>query len=258
MNVIELLQSLSTELAELPRGDEGRLDRLRRRADMVIRKVFGEKSRYLKDLGEINFYPMIAPASDDYVAYSWTSGAQQFKNLIDTMIEELTLSSPSTPETAAATTVSPAWPRVFVVHGRDEEMKQAVARVLERLGLVPVILHEQPNRGRTIIEKFTEYANTGFAVVLLSGDDFAYSQKEDPAKARPRARQNVILELGYFLGRLGRERVFTLYREVSSFEIPSDYSGVVFTALDAAGRWQFDLVRELRAAGYQLDANKIL
>lgn len=146
--------------------------------------------------------------------------------------------------------------RVFIVHGHDEEMKQAVARTLEKVGLEPVILHEQPNQGKTIIEKFSEYASSSaFAVVLLSPDDMAYPRGGEPEKARPRARQNVILELGFFLGKLGRERVFVLYKEAPGFEIPSDYAGVLYTQYDSIGHWKFDLARELKATDYDIDLN---
>ena len=92
-----------------------------------------------------------------------------------------------------------------MVHGHDEETKQSVARTIERLGLESVILQEQPNQGRTIIEKFEDYADVGFAVVLLTEDDLGASNKE-PQNLRPRARQNVVFELGFFVGRLGRAR----------------------------------------------------
>jgi hypothetical protein len=119
---------------------------------------------------------------------------------------------------------------IFIVHGHDEEMKQSVARVLSILGLKPIILHEQPNEGKTIIEKFEKNSNVGFAVILLSPDDFAYSVKStDPEKDRKhQARQNVILELGYFVGNLGRSKVFSLKRD--SVELPSDFHGVVYTS----------------------------
>jgi predicted nucleotide-binding protein len=133
-----------------------------------------------------------------------------------------------------------------------------VARTLARLDLEPIILHEQPNRGRTIIEKFEDYADVSFAVVLLTPDDMGYAASEDPSTARARARQNVILELGFFLGRLGRERVVALYTGDETFEKPSDYEGVLFIPVDTSGRWQFDLVRELAACGIEVDANKIV
>ena len=148
--------------------------------------------------------------------------------------------------------------KVFIVHGHDETMKEAVARALVKLDLEPVILHEQPNKGRTIIEKFSDYADVGFAIVLLSGDDFAYAKDSDVDNKKSRARQNVILELGYFIGKLGREHVLPLYKEEPDFEIPSDYSGVLFTSFDNKGMWQLNLVKELKACGFEVDANKLL
>ena len=73
-----------------------------------------------------------------------------------------------------------------------------------------------------------------------------------------RARQNVIFELGFFIGKLGRNRVLVLYQEEENFEMPSDYSGVLYTPYDSSGRWQFDLIKELKACGYDVDANKLL
>lgn len=148
-------------------------------------------------------------------------------------------------------------PKVFIVHGHDQEMRESVARALEKLGLDPIILHEQPNKGRTIMEKFTDYGDVGFAVVLLSPDDMGYAKNENPENAKARARQNVILELGFFIGKLGRDRVVAIYRLHPSFEMPSDYSGVLYTPYDDSGQWRFKLVTELQAAGYAVDANKL-
>lgn len=148
--------------------------------------------------------------------------------------------------------------KVFIVHGHDEEMKQVVARTLTSLELDPVILHEQSNQGRAIIEKFEDYSNVPFAVVLLSPDDMGYRSDEPSGNAKPRARQNVILELGFFIGRLGREHVFTLLRGDQDFEIPSDYSGVIYERYDGAdGAWRLRLVKELQSLGYDVDANKL-
>ncbi|HUF53541.1 MAG TPA: nucleotide-binding protein [Dehalococcoidia bacterium] len=130
--------------------------------------------------------------------------------------------------------------------------------MLGTLDLDPVILHEQPNKGRTIIEKFEDFSDVGFAVILLTGDDMGYLVAKGPDSARPRERQNVILELGFFLGRLTRARVVALYSPDPPLELPSDYDGVLFVPLDAAGAWKLELVRELRAAGIDVDANKLL
>ena len=145
--------------------------------------------------------------------------------------------------------------KVFIVHGHDEEMKQTTARVLSKLGLEPIILHEQPNEGKTLIEKFEKHADVGYAVVLLSPDDMAYMKSKSSKNARPRARQNVILELGYFVGKLGRARVFPLYRKGSDLELPSDFAGIVYNEYEPNGSWQFDMVKELKACGYDVDAN---
>lgn len=153
--------------------------------------------------------------------------------------------------TASGTVTGPVQQskKVFIVHGRDEEMKSAAARLIAQCGLEPIILHEQPNKGRTIIEKFADYADVGFAVVLLSPDD----EMNDGSR---RARQNVILERGYFLGKLGRMRVAALFRNAENFEIPSDFAGVLYTEYDGGG-WRYAIAKELRAAGFAVDLNAI-
>jgi predicted nucleotide-binding protein len=143
--------------------------------------------------------------------------------------------------------------RVFVVHGHDSGPREAVARHLERMGFEPVILHEQANLGKTVIEKFESYADVGFAVVLLTPDDVGGAKD---GSQKPRARQNVILELGYFIGRLSRERVCAL--KTGDLELPSDILGIVWTDLDTAGAWKVNLAKELSAAGYEIDWNKVM
>jgi predicted nucleotide-binding protein len=157
--------------------------------------------------------------------------------------------------------VSPAPPhpantkKVFIVHGHDDVLKNALARFLQRIGLTPVILHEQPNRGRTIIEKFIDHSDVGFAVVLLTPDDKGGIATANSKELEFRARQNVVMELGFFLGILGRERVAAIYDE--RVEMPSDYKGVLFLPYDKAGMWQHSLIKEIKAAGIPVDANKL-
>lgn len=146
--------------------------------------------------------------------------------------------------------------RVFLVHGHDEAALHNVARFLEQLEQDVVVLREQPNKGRTIIEKFEDYSDVGFAVVLLTADDRGRAADDDAGEMQLRARQNVILELGYFLGRLGRKRVCALYQE--GIDIPSDYSGVLYVPLDANGGWRLLLAKELNAAGLPIDMNKAM
>ena len=104
----------------------------------------------------------------------------------------------------------------------------------------------------------TEKSNKGFAIVLLSADDFAYSVAQKPEEGKLRARQNVIFELGYFIGKLGRSRVVALVQPLDNFEFPSDYQGVIFIPYDKEGNWKFSVLKELKASDYTVDANKIL
>ena len=139
---------------------------------------------------------------------------------------------------------------IFLVHGHDEVLKLEVARLLENVTAEEVtILAEQANRGRTVVEKLEQYSRVKFAVVLLTPDDRVASG--DSRKPHGRARQNVILELGLFLGLLGRDRVCALYK--LGVEIPSDYSGVLFIEADDRGAWKLDLLRELEAAEIAVD-----
>lgn len=146
--------------------------------------------------------------------------------------------------------------KVFIVHGHDSLAKIEVARTLEKLKLEAIVLHEQPNEGKTIVEKFEGNASqVGFAVVLLTPDDEGHP-KNKPDSKKDRARQNVILELGYFSGVLGRSKVCVLYK--GNIEIPSDYLGVVYVSMDEAGAWKFSLAKELKEAGLTIDLNDLV
>jgi len=149
----------------------------------------------------------------------------------------------------------PSSNKVFIVHGHDEAALQGLARFLEKLGLDAIVLMEQPNRGRTIIEKFEDSAtDVGFAVVLLTPDDLG--GKSSDAEQSSRARQNVIFELGFFAGKLGRGKVCLLRK--GAVEMPSDLFGIVYTDLDQAGAWKLRLVAELKAAGLDFDPARAL
>lgn len=147
----------------------------------------------------------------------------------------------------------PASRKVFIVHGHDEGARETVARFLERIGLEVIILHEQANQGRTIIEKVVAHGDVGFAVVLLTPDDEGCIKGGVP---EPRPRQNVLLELGYFIGRLGRDKVCALKR--GTLELPSDFAGVVWETMDSGGGWKQRLARELEAAGHDIDWNNVM
>lgn len=214
-------------------------DKWCRDAEVGIRHTFGDGSTHVQEFQnavrssaesvEVLFSSMI-----DEVRYYWEDDAQ------------------TRPTQAMKTSDIEITNEVFVVHGRDEGAKDTVARFLWQLELEPIVLHEQPNQGRTIIEKFEDYAQVGFAVALLTPDDECVSQDGD-GTPRYRARQNVIFELGYFIGKLGRNRTCALI--MGDVEIPSDYDGVLYVRMDEGGAWKQQLVGEMKSAGLAIDAN---
>jgi len=142
---------------------------------------------------------------------------------------------------------------VFIVHGHDDLQKINVARFLEKIGLETIILHEQASKGMTIIEKIEEYTNVGFAIVLYTSDDKGNSNgKVSLGELNNRARQNVVFEHGYLIAKLGRRRVIPLV--AGDLELPSDVSGIVYIG---DKNWELDVAKEIRAAGINIDMNKI-
>jgi len=139
----------------------------------------------------------------------------------------------------------PARQAAFIVHGHDETAKEMVTIFLEALDVEPIILHKQANQGRTVIEKFEENSGVPYAIVLLTPDDVGRSMQEQ--SARHRARQNVVFEMGFFMGKLGRQRVACLRK--ADVEIPTDISGVVYIDFDSNNEWQRQLRKELKGAG---------
>jgi predicted nucleotide-binding protein len=145
--------------------------------------------------------------------------------------------------------------KVFIVHGHDELAKTEVARFIEKLNLTAVILHEQANSGKTIIEKIEEYSNVGFGIVLYTPCDIG-SNKDNKENLKFRARQNVIFEHGFLIGKIGRNNVCALVKD--ELEKPNDISGVVYIPMDYHKAWQLALAKEMRNAGYDIDMNLVI
>ena len=145
--------------------------------------------------------------------------------------------------------------KVFIVHGQDDLARLEVSSFLSKLGLEPIVLHEQASSGSTIIEKIEKYTDVGFGVVLYTPCDTGAKQTVEP-DYRPRARQNVVFEHGYLIGKLSRKNVCALVK--GDVETPNDISGVVYVPQDAAGAWKLMLAKELKSSGYNIDMNKAL
>lgn len=156
--------------------------------------------------------------------------------------------------------------KVFVVYGHNDALRIEVSRTIEQLGLIPIVLQEQEDFGNTIIEKFEAHASDiGFAVVLLTADDLGVSRKDlakeekeksFKAEYKPRARQNVVFEMGYFIGKLDRAHVFELLED--GVEKPGDLDGILYTSVDVEGMWKIRLAKRLKALGYLVNLDKII
>jgi predicted nucleotide-binding protein len=144
--------------------------------------------------------------------------------------------------------------KVFIVHGHDIYAKSEMARTLERGGFEAIILHEQASAGKTVIEKIEDNTDVAFAVVLYTPCDVGRAKEGKIDDERSRARQNVVFEHGYLIGKLGRERVCALVKD--DIETPGDISGVVYITMNDAGAWKMELAKEIKNAGLQVDMNK--
>ena len=252
----ELIKDLIRRANELPVRDDVQLTALRARVRMVLNNVFEDEekiNRYEDEVNfKINFYPILGGGDNSYRYNVWNEGQAKLLELLKVIEEDYLISVDNKKPVHNAFS-----DRIFIVHGHDKGMRESVARIISRLGLSPVILHEQANLGKTIIEKFEDEASdVGFAVVLLSPDDEGRERGKE--ELRPRARQNVVFEHGFFFAKLGRSRVVALYRDEEGFEKPSDVDGVLYVPYDDAGAWKIDLVRELQACGYEVSADDIV
>ena len=214
-------------------------------ARFLIHK-FGERSYEYREFQKINFQAIVLDGFFDVKACN--DGLNQAAAILSIYLDDLKEEQNRPEETLQLRKFD--FSKVFIVHGHDGELKQSVARIIEKQGLEAIILSEQANQGRTIIEKFEDYSDVGGAICLFTADDIGKAKKE--ASDNSRARQNVVLETGYFMGKLGRSHVVILAD--SGIEMPSDLSGVVYTN---TSNWQVDLLRDLKAMGYTVDLNKL-
>ena len=236
--------------------DSQEFTKWRRDTRVAIENIFGKNSSQSTEFGHIIFRghsPSNLVRRDAY-----THGLERAEAILQSMIDEIEEYWPDGDQAQNPAQVPQIQKQantnqVFIIHGRDTVTRDLIAGILRRLELEPVILQEQPDRSRTIIEKFEDYAQVGFAIALFTPDDFGGLEGDDP---QSRARQNVVFEFGYFIGKYGRERVRALVK--GNIEIPTDYSGVTNILLDNSDGWKFHLARELKSAGFDVDANRLL
>jgi predicted nucleotide-binding protein len=242
----EKLALLQQQIDDANEGSPAEFSVWRQKTEVVLRNVVGDANPLYESFRKIHYSPIVWSPDTPRSRFgeAQAAGVRQAIAILNAAKLEVEISG-GTPEPVDRSMTTGH--KIFIVHGTNDARKHEVARFLRALtGYEPTILHEQANGGRTIIEKFEDHAaDTAYAVVIASGDDIGRERSKDSDQPRP--RQNVVFELGFFFGSLGRNKVALLYEE--GVERPSDTDGIVRISLDEAGGWKAILARELQEAG---------
>lgn len=217
----------------------------------LITRTFGDPSENLSSYYSAE-HPcsMYVGMSDEEWEQMHQEGLMHIKTLFQGFIDQLEVFADSGELQELKREINNLSKNIFVVHGHDSQAKSDLALILTRLGFNPIVLHEQPNEGMTLIEKLEKYSDVGYAFILLTPDDVG-NKKDNKGSMLPRARQNVVFEFGLFVGKLKRNRVCCLL--TGDVEKPSDLEGLVYLPFNlSVHEIQLDIVKELRAAGYNV------
>ena len=253
MTDYEKLKQIIDEIPELISANiassDPKFQAWKTKTERFLIKKYGTDSFEHTQFAKTNFsLALYTPGTPEYeFVAACQRGLRKTEAIFQTYLDEMAEKSEDTKNTDHPLNYS----KIFIVHGHDGELKEAVARIIEKQGIDAVILFEQANQGKTIIEKFEDYSYVGGAVCLFTADDLGKSKDADDDCFR--ARQNVVFETGYFIGKLGRDHIVILADE--DIEMPSDLSGVVRTNTD---NWKFELLKELKTMGYEIDLNRLL
>lgn len=255
MDLARKVEVLDKQVTDAKNGYPNDFETWRTATEVALRTVMGAESPLLAQFQKVRYSPQAWYGGMDTSGYR-PAGVKKVIAILEGAKSELALREEleqvvQTDESPDEKATAAEQGRVFIVHGHDEARKHELFRVLHDItGTKPIILHEQPSGGRGILEKLEAYAaSAGFAVALLTADDLG--RAKDANDEAPRARQNVVLEAGYFAGRLGRARVVLLYE--TGVELPSDLDGIVYVPLDPAGAWKMKLAHELASEGLNVD-----
>lgn len=218
----------------------------------LIQRTFGDPSENLSSYYSAE-HPgsMYVGMSDEEWEQLHQDGLMHIRTLFEGFIDQLEVFVVDRKLPEGKPKISKLSRNIFVVHGHDSQAKSDLALILTRLGFNPIVLHEQPNEGMTLIEKLERYSDVGYAFILLTPDDIG-NKKDLKENLLPRARQNVVFEFGLFVGKLRRNRVCCLL--TGNVEKPSDLEGLVYIPFNySIHEVQLDIIKELRAAGYEVN-----
>lgn len=249
-----IIDEIDKLISDNIRSSDSKFQAWKMKSERFLISKYGKDSLEYKSFKKTYFCPLVWCGTDEEQenmdAIRWCrDGLESCKAIFETYLEDIEEENKSANQIPirGQTIINN---KIFIVHGHDGELKQSVARIIEKQGIEAIILSEQANQGRTIIEKFEDYSDVSGAICLFTADDFGRAKSDETEQTR--ARQNVVLETGYFMGKLGRNRTVILADK--GIEIPSDLSGVVYTDTTS---WQIDLLKDLKAMGYTVDFNKL-
>lgn len=237
------------------------IQRLQQKVETIFPLAVKDYQSKIDKFLEINFYPYFYSSGDNTKNEwdSFLSGKREAIDFIQGLIESNEILNSIEGTSFEEETTQEIQPKnkneVFIVHGHDDALKEKVARFIENLNLKAIILHEQSDRGRTIISKFADHSDVGFAIVLYTpcdvGRPIKLNDHGEPYAERNRARQNVIFEHGFFAAKLGLENVIALKK--GDVEIPNDLAGVIYKEYDEGGLWKYQIAKELDESGYEIN-----
>ncbi|KJS07661.1 MAG: hypothetical protein VR77_00275 [Flavobacteriales bacterium BRH_c54] len=243
--LINKLSEIFTELEKLKEGEGYTFNRIVNRIKSISLKHFSQSS-YASDIEKI-----LRKVNDSF------SGLKdrhiiELMGVVQIMIDDLELSPNTSSAKINAKPIESKLDKskVFIVHGHDDALKNEIARFIDQLGLKPIILHEQPSSSKTIIEKIEDYSNVGYGIVLYTPCDEGAKKGEE---LKGRARQNVVFEHGFLIGKIRRENVCAIIKD--NVEKPNDISGIVY--IHYSGNWKMDLIQELKKSGYEVNAEQL-
>lgn len=261
-NMLQEFENLLQEIESIKLRDYTHVTKCISKAKSLVRRLLPSSSHndFKSEIDNITFSPRIAFAgqSESVGDNVFQDGIAEFKGIVENIRDEYVMLQKIKNPTSEKKRTNQNLKDIFIVHGHNKEMIASTARLIEKIGLNPIILKETADKGRTLIEKFEEESKVDYAIVLFSGDDKFYKMNDKgelEETVYSRTRQNVILEFGYFIGKLGRKHVLVLYKPDDTFEFPSDIDGVIYK--EYKNGWVFEIAKELRTFGFDIDMNNL-
>lgn len=261
----KLIQDIFEETQNLEYTNNKKLDFFLKKVDRYLSALYGPNNFYLKDFRSCvyNHTPMISgitSASEEVCSTLWNAVRPILVNNFTLMLEEIkTLENIETEKKDESTVYSKD--EIFIVHKQRDAMKDSISRFINLLELKPIVLNEQVDSGKTFIEKFLHYSNVGYAIILITPEEIVWEKNIDNEFSNFQASQDVIFQLGYFVGKLGRDRVFIIYDDDNidkpKFKLPSDLSGIIYTSFQNEV-WKNKLAKELKQCNYKIRLESLI